>query len=564
MPECILRVWVTPKVLVALAVTALVAPAALAQTALPDFSHSRPKGPRQLLDPLPKAPPELPEVRFGVFRPFNGIDHFILARLKTEKVRPKPLCDDFDFARRTSLDICGVIPNIEDLERFRRWKEPQRREMWIDLLLDSKQYADHWTIYWGDLIRERGRVFGMPENALKGYIHRSLLEEKPFDAIVREMIAATGSGDTNPATGFVLQDRADADTLTISIGEVFMGVSIRCAQCHDHPFDWWTKQDFEGMAAFWRNTAARIAAAPDGGDDRPMRQTPVLEVLRTRREPRGAFLTGATSSLGAGPEALAELLTDRANPYFARVIVNRIWDKMMGVGLVNPPSNFSPLNPPTHSELLDWLALEFVSSGYDIKHIIRLIATSRTYQQTSVEPKKRKIALVQRGGEDEDDPVNGSLFESAILRRMTAEQIHDSILAATGRYSGAGAFRPAIDVTYPPGPRSFLRTFGASDRETVGSKPADGSIQQALTLLNGDFVNSAVRYHDNHPLRRWRSERGLTANQMIEALFYQVLTRAPTKKEMDWAMSYVTGGDEGSWEDLQWALFNTREFQFIR
>ncbi len=553
--------WLT-HILAVAAVTSIISPLGADEPVL-DFTHSRPKGPRTLLDPLPADQPIPPEVRFGVFRPFNDIDNFILARLKAEKIRPKPVCDDFDFARRTSLDICGVIPTVEDLERFQRWKPATRREKWINLLLESRQYADHWTIFWCDLIRERGRVYGMPENALKGFVRASLQDEKPFDQFVRELIAATGTGDGNPATGFILQDRADADTLTISIGDVFMGVSIRCAQCHDHPFDWWTKKDFEGMAAFWKNTAARRTSVSDGDED-ARQQPPSMEVVRTRRESGGVFLTGAKSSLGSGPDALAELVTDRANPYFARVVVNRIWDKMMGAGLVNPPSNFSALNPPSHPDLLDWLAIEFIESGYDHKHVVRLIASSRTYQQASVEPHKRRHTVVQRGGEGENDTVHGSLFESAVLRRMTAEQVHDSILVSTGHYDRPSRLRPAIDTTYPPAPRSFLRVFGASDRETVGSRPVDGSIQQSLTLLNGNFLNTALRYHDDHPLRRWRSERGFSPAQMVEALFYQVLTRGPTRQEMEWSLAHVASGGDDAWEDLQWALINTREFQFIR
>ncbi|MCG8406043.1 MAG: DUF1549 and DUF1553 domain-containing protein [Phycisphaerales bacterium] len=531
----------------------------------PDFSHTRPKGKRLRPEPLPEKRPVPPKVRYGTFRPLNEIDQFILKRLQDEKVRPNDPCNDWDFARRTSLDLVGIIPRVEDLDRFFRWKKKKRRDKWIDLLLAQKQYADHWTTFWGDLLRERGRVRGLPENALKNVLHQNLLDNRPFDDWVRELMTAEGPAEENPASGFILQDRVHANTLTVSISEVFLGVQIRCAECHDHPFDWWTQKDFQGMAGFWDGTRVRRRAEMQDAKD-GARRRPLLEVVTNSRRSRGVFLTGAQSDLGQGPLGLADLITRRDNPYFARVAVNRLWQKLMGRGLVNPPSNFSALNPPSHPDLLDWLAIEFVDSGYDLKHILRLIVSSRTYQQTSSEPKKRRSrSTSSKKTPEENDPVEGSLFESVVLRRMTAEQIYDSVLAATGHYDSGGRFRPSIELTYPPRDRSFLRTFGASDRQTIQSPPLNGSIQQTLTLLNGRFLNGTVRWHPDHPLQQWRHARGLNVGQLVDALFYQILTRPPTKQERRGALQYVgNGGFDEAWEDLQWALFNSREFQFIR
>ena len=570
-----LRRWMTVALVVAMAVVTMAAQApGRAAAGTPDFSHSRPQRERQLLSPLPNERPVVPEVHFGVFRPFNEIDHFILHKLeqlkkfKELKVRPKKLCNDWDFARRASLDLVGVIPMVEDLDRYFKWTPRERRGKWIDLLLKQRQYADHWTIFWGDLLRERGRARGVSPNALKNLVHKNLQDNRPFDAWVRELITAEGPTVENPATAFFLQDRGDAETLTVAVSEAFLGVQLKCAQCHDHPFDWWTQRDFQGMASFWRGTRMRVYRTEERETPKGRtRRIPFFEV-RTRPDlAAGVFLTGATSQRGRGREGLADLMTRRDNPYFARVAVNRLWEKMTGVGLVNPASNFSTLNPPSHPELLDWLALEFIDSGYDLKHILRLIAESRTYQQTSSEQVKRWAARKRRSKKtpEEDDPIEGALFEGMILRRMTAEQIHDSILVATGRYGAAGRFRSSIEVTYPPGPQSFLRTFGASDRLTIESRAQTGSIQQALTLLNGGFVNRAVRLHAGHPIRTWKSVKGLNTTQQVDALFYQILTRPPTGQERRRALGYLGDGrNRQAWQDLQWALFNTREFQFIR
>jgi len=544
---------------------AVVAIAARVSAGIPDFTASRPKGPRAELSRLPHERPPISTIKFGNFRPFNPIDNFILARLQQEKIRPGRLCDDWDFARRASLDLVGLVPTATDLERYFGWKETERRGRWVDHLLSQAQYADHWTIFWGDLLREQSRVPGAPPDALKQFIHGSLRENQPYDVWVRELMTAEGTAEENPAVAFLLRDRLEPETLTVSVTQSLLGVQLKCAQCHDHPFDWWTQRDFQGMAGFWRG--ARVYR--DSMETRERRgrvvNVPVLGVRSSERRAAGIFLTGATSGLGAGPAGLADLLTRKDNPYFARVAVNRLWEKLMGVGLVNPADGFSPLNPPSHPELLGWLALEFIDHDYDLKHILRLITNSRTYQQASSLNVK---TWMPPGASAEEGLLSseGSLFDVMPLRKMTAEQVHDSILAATGRYwLDEGALRASIKQPYPANPRSFLRIFGAPDRDTLLPRSRAGSIQQALTLLNGDFVNRAVTLHQDHPLLYWQRSYGLSTAQMVDAMFIQFLTRLPTSLERRKVLSYVGfGGQEWAWEDVQWALINTREFQYIR
>jgi hypothetical protein len=436
---------------------------------VPDFTYSRPEGPAEMLPPLPKERPGPPEIHFGVFKPFNAIDNFILKELQERKIRPSGLCDDWDFARRASLDLVGVIPTATDLERFVAWPEKTRREKWVDFLLAQPQYADHWTIFWGDLLREHDRVQGTPPNSLKTYLRKNLAENRPLDEWVRGLITASGPSEDNPATAFILRDRADPDFLTISITQSLMGIQLKCAQCHDHPFDWWTNAQFKGMNGFWRGTHPRLYKKEPMETSRGTIERPLLEVVSRDRRAEGVFVTGATSEKGDGREGLADLLTRRDNPFFARVAVNRLWENLMGVGLVNPADNFSVLNPASHPKLLDWLALEFVDHGYDLKHVLRLIATSRTYQQSSRRdvkrippppPKSRKKANAQ------NEVVPGALYDCMLLRRMTAEQIHDSILAATGRYSGDRRYFHYRKM-YPSDPRDSSGSSARLDRDTL-------------------------------------------------------------------------------------------------
>jgi hypothetical protein len=533
----------------------------------PTFEKSRPAGPKQVLKPLPTERPIVPEIRFGQFRPFNPIDNFILKTIQERKARPKGLCDDWDFARRASLDLVGVTPTVADLQRYSAWKAEERRVKWVDHLLAQPHYADHWTTFWGDLLRERGQIRGVPANSLKRYIHENLAKNRPYDAWVREMLTADGKAAEKPATAFVLRDDADPKTLTVTVTQTFLGIQLKCAECHDHPFDWWTERDFNDMAAFWHGTQGRAYDREEmlrGGRRVPTYQ---MEVVSNERRANGRFITGVASDKGKGRAGLADLVTRPDNPYFARVVVNRLWEKMMGLGLVNPVDNFTPRNPPSHPELLDWLAMEFIQHKYDLKHVLRLIATSRTYQQTSAEKITRTQTVKVAVAEGEEESIApGSLFDGMLLRRMTAEQLNDSILVATGHYLEEGRrYSPSIEVTYPPDARSFLRTFGCPDRETLLPRNTSGSIQQALTLLNGDLVNMAIQLHVEHPIRYWQKELRWSTDQVLDALFVQILTRYPTKYERGIAMQYLRGGYlDWAWEDLQWALINCREFQYIR
>lgn len=555
----------SPLMLMTLAVILIAGPAqTFAQDKVPDFSYSRPQGEPQMLKALPRERPTVPQVRFGNFRPFNEIDNFILARIKAEKVKPAKLCDDWDFARRASLDLVGLIPTATDLERYFKWNEKERRSKWVDFLLRQPQYADHWTIFWGDLLRERDRVRGAPNGALKRFIHRSLIENRPYDQWVQELITAQGPADENDAAAYILRDRGDPDVLTVSVTQSLLGIQLKCAQCHDHPTDWWTQKQFQGMAGFWHGSRPRPYRTQEVRVGDRVVPMPIFRLEDRERRADGTFITGAVSELGRGRRALADLITRRDDPFFARVAVNRLWNKLMGAGLVMPVDNFSALNPPSHSELLDWLALEFVDHNYDLRHILRSIATSRTYQQMSARKVPKLVRKVSDNG-DESAREPGAMFEIMPLRRMSAEQIQDSILAATGRYRSQNWLRASILKPYPPPPRDFLTVFGASDRETLLPRPTTGSVQQSLTLMNGDFVSAAIRIHPDHPLVYWDRQSSLTSAQLVDALFVQFLTRLPTVKERQWALNYVGfGQNEWAWEDLQWALINTREFQYIR
>lgn len=502
----------------------------------------------KIIAPLPREKPVPPKTSLLTN---NEIDQFIAERWQAERVRWASLSSDEQFLRRVYLDLTGVTPTLDEVGALIKRGRPNRAAI-IDQLLASPRYADHWTTFWGDLLREETNIRGAAPFAFRDYIRDSLKANKPFDQFVSELITAEGDTSQNPAALFFMRHDGDAEELTITLTQTFLGTQLKCAQCHDHKFEPWLQKDFEGMRDFWRGT--RRQRIREETVNRPRGGTvtvPIFEVT-TRREGSGRFLTGDEPELGGGREALAAMMTDRRNPYFARVIVNRLWAKLMGAGLVEPVDEFSPANPPSHPELLDWLAIDFIENGYDLKRTLRLICNSRTYQLETT----GGVVAGEQG-------LEKRLFQRMPLKRLTAEQLHDSILTTTGLL-GRDRWEPAVEQVYPPRAGSFLATFNAHDRQTIHERSSEATIQQALELMNGAFLNSAVRIGADHPLTAWMRETK-DADVLIERLYWHTLTRAPTKAEEKLARQHLSsaGWSLDAWSDLHWALINTREYMFV-
>jgi Protein of unknown function (DUF1549)/Protein of unknown function (DUF1553) len=531
------------------AAASLVAVAAIAMTWPPQRASAVEwvdSASEKLIPPLPLEPPEPMRMR-GSFN--NDIDRFIAMRWKETGARPAPLADDMSFVRRVYLDIAGVIPTADQARAFADAGYNKRAKL-IDRLLASPRYADHWAVFWGDLFREQTRIRGTDPFTLRDYIRDALNKNKPYDDWVREMLSAKGTARDNPAVAFGLRNGSDRNDITIATTQVFLGIQLKCAQCHDHPFEAWEQNDFVGVRKFFQGTRSKRAFEEEVERNGRTVRRPIFELVDVKPG-RGTFVTGKKSSKGRGREGLADLVVDRRNRYFARVAVNRLWAALFGRGLVDPPDAFSPKNPPSHPKLLDWLALDFIAHGHDLKHTLRLICNSRTYQLAS--------RGGRRPGEIGDDV---GLFERMALRRLTAEQLHDSILITSGLAgSERRNLRPAIEKRYPARAGSFLEIFDAHDRLTIHQRDATATIPQALTLLNGDLINRAVAMHKRHPVRL-QLEAGVSRRRVVESLFLATLTREPTAAERKWSLEAAQ--DAKGWSDVHWALINSREFMFIR
>ncbi len=505
---------------------------------------------KRLLKPLPAEPPLIPKTRL---ESKNPIDHFLAAKWAEAGVRPTYRCDDYTFIRRIYLDLAGVIPTAEAVQAFVKSRGSRRREQEIDKLLESNRYAEHWGIMWEDLLRVKSRLRGTEVNSFRRYIQEELNQNRPYDEWVREMIVASGTAQDDPAVNFVLRHQNDANDLTISVTQVFMGMQLKCVQCHDDRNGrFWKQADFEGMASFWKRTRIQPAGKKLVTTPQGPREIAITKVV-DHRPSDGTFLGHGQPAEGAGREALADFVTSPSNPYFARAVVNRIWKQMMGSGLVEPVDDLDPINDASHPELLDWLALDFIGHGYDLKHVIRLIANSRAYQTESVKFRRSAGKRADR------------LFDAMPLRRMTAEQLLDSILVCCGLLNdGNPGNRRAIKNPYPAQPGGFLATFGAHDRETIHQRDPEATIPQALELLNGRFINLAVAGHDGNPLRGWLRQ-GTPVNRVIELLYLNTLSRKPSRQEKSVVRAYLKQANfTTGWSDVLWAVINTREFMFVR
>lgn len=528
---------------------------------------------------------------------FNEIDRFILARLRSENIDPSPICTDFEFARRVYVDVVGVIPTGDELKAFINDKSPAKRAKLIDkLLADNERYSDHWEVMWGDWLREHtnGKKEGVAAGSYRDYLRNALKTNVPYDKFVRDLITATGYPSKNPETNFYMRDKQDRVESVNTVAQAFMGSRMACAQCHDHPFDKWTQTDFHGLMAYFAQTVVTKAPKvkkgvpvgpqeeahveekpkaeyhmPADGDSAKKGMNKSGEIVK----PVFAWDRSVTTS---GSKTRRETLADAviSNPRFAQVQANRLWSQLMGRGIVEPTDDFREKNPPSHPELLAFLGQQLIDAKYDNKQVLRLILNSAAYQRSSM-------------------PTDGnrsdtSLFSHQRIRRMTAEELFDSILVASGHdkglddLSGAladnnktaakkgagpamgrkkGQVEWAADLPTPAKTGTFMNVFNQPPRDVIITKRSEeGAVTQALEMLNGKAVNEAV---SKSPLIDHLFASKTDARHAITELYLATLSRMPTNDELTAAGKRVENSRD--WlVDLQWALMNAREFTFVK
>lgn len=492
----------------------------------------------------------------------NYIDELVHEKLHKLRMTPSEVCSDDTFLRRAYIDIVGLLPGSEDYKKFMGSKDPNKREKLVDELLQRKEFTEMWVMKWAELLQIRsGNNANQGLSYKASLLYFNWLQDKiasntPMDSIVTELLSSSGGTFENPPTNYY---NTETDQLKVAenVAQVFMGFRLQCAQCHNHPFDRWTMDDYYSWASFFTQIGRKRTEDPreqiiyNRGSGEA--KNPVGD-----RVMKPKFLGGieADTSGKDRREVMAEWLTGPDNPYFSRNIANITWSHFFGIGIIDPVDDVRVSNPPTNPELLDALGEKLVEYKYDFRKIVRDICTSRTYQLST-----------QANGTNKDDLTN---FAKGRIRRMRAEVMLDTITQVTdtqNKFKGLPLGARAVQIADGNTSTYFLKTFGRASRETVCSCEVkmEPSLSQALHLLNGDTVTDKI-------VQGGVVKKALAENkkpeEIVTDLYMRCVSRVPTKDELKAVQQQITevGDDKAKQqmvlEDVFWALLNSKEFMF--
>lgn len=500
-------------------------------------------------------------------QPNNFIDELVFGKLRNMNVQAAPLSSHREFVRRVYLDCIGRLPTRDETEAFINDPADHKRAKLIDRLLDQPEYAAFWTVKFEDWFRNnqlnsQGRSMGK----FKEWIHGALSEDRPYDQFVKEILTSEGDTFQQPATNFwhpaadFMLKKFDVNKVTPTVTRLFLGIRLECAECHNHPLENFTQDDFYGVSAFFAQMKVkhgygeyrRTWYRDDDGE--------VLHPVTKQRVPP-KYLGASTPHVPAGADrrqSLADWIASPRNPYFARATVNRIWHEYMTVGIVEPFDDFRSTNPPTNRELLDRLAAFFVDSGFRLKALHRIILNSRTYQLSSRSaPHQQTPEALER-----------LLFARYQPRRLPAEVLLDAVSQVTGV---AHAFRNypkgtrAMNIDVPDTPDYFLVAFGLPRRDVLADRSKTPTLGQALHMMNGNTVMEKVRDRDN--ILGSLIAEGRNDDQIVTALYQTAYMRPPSNEEMQSVREYLTAEQQAgrtrrrALEGFLWSVLNSKEFQ---
>jgi Protein of unknown function (DUF1553)/Protein of unknown function (DUF1549) len=493
----------------------------------------------------------------------NYIDHHVFAKLKMLSIPPSELCTDQEFVRRAYLDLCGVLPTAEETTTFLATPDKAKRAKLIDRLLDRPEYADFWTLKWCDVLRsDRKTIQVKGTHVYQNWLRERIEKNAPFNEIVRDLLTASGSTYTNPPANYY-RVAADPQNLAETTCQLFFGIRMQCAKCHNHPFEKWTQDDYYSMAAFF----VRVKHKKDPTEPGAGPQTAGAELIYVDRagevmQPRSGqtmppkFMGGPVAHVLPSQDrrqVLADWITSSKNPFFAKSVVNRVWFHLTGRGIVDPVDDFRDSNPSANDELLEALAQDFVASKFDLKHLIRVILNSRTYQLSA-----------QANDLNKDD---NKYFSHAVTKLLTAEQLLDAICTITEmpeKFANAPLGTRAVQLPDGEINHPFLKTFGQPGRELACEceREQDSNLAQALQLINGPTVNDKLRDQKNRLGRLLGQKMSETA--ILSELYLTALSRPPAQAEVKVGLAHVAKAPDKrkAWEDVQWALINSKEFLF--
>jgi hypothetical protein len=490
----------------------------------------------------------------------NYIDRFVNAKLQRLKIIPSELTSDAEFLRRVSFDLIGIPPAPEEVKAFVADGTPvrQKRAAMIEKLLAREEFVNHWAVKWSDLLQvNRAKLGDKGVWAFREWIRDALRENRPYDKMVRELITARGSTYRNPPANFFRFTREPKVAMETTT-QLFLGVRMVCAQCHDHPFEQWTQNQYYNLAAFFGQLA--VKNGEEGDEEVVYDKREEFQVLHPKdsRVMPAKFLypVAKTEVKETGlRESLADWITSRNNQLFAKSMANRIWSYFFGKGIIDPVDDIRATNPASNPALLDALNKDFLDHNYDLKHLIRTLVNSRAYQLS-----------YKTGDWNADDETN---FSHALPRRLSAEQLFDGIHIAAGiRPKLANVPRDSLAQDLPDpsiGRGGFLDIFGRPERQTSCEceRRSDVSLVQALNMLNGSTIAEAIADPDGRIAKLVLG--GASNRHLVEEIYMAALSRPPEGNELDLALTYIAKGARAERaQDLMWALLNSNAFLFNR
>ncbi len=488
--------------------------------------------------------------------PQNYVDELVNAKLQQLQYLPAETCSDDEFIRRLSLDLLGILPTVEETTAFLADNSPDKRSRLIDSLLERNEYAKFWALKWGDLLKLTSKLVG--DDGVYKYhrwVEQSLHDNMPYDEFAKQLLTGTGSTLANPPANFY-RTSTDMNECVETISQVFLGARLQCAKCHNHPFERWTQDNYYGMGAFFNRVQRRKTNRPGemfvyasfSGD---VVQPRTGKVMAPWLPQQGSIESSNDTDRRL---AFAEWLVNPDNPYFARIEANRIWSQLFARGIVDPIDDFRDSNPPTNAPLLDALAKDFVDSGYDRKHLLRVILNSRTYQ-----------ASYQTNEFNQDDT---KYFSHQEPRLLGAEQLLDAINHTLAVGQTFGSLPAGTLATHLPAPDvvkvDFLKVFGQPERSTVCAceRADDSNLGMAIELFNGPTIHEKLRDANN----RFRKllAAGKSIEEVVRELYLASVCRPPSDVELKAALDHCSKSPDpaAGIEDVCWALFNTDEFLF--
>lgn len=511
----------------------------------------------------------------------NDVDRLVWAKLQKMQIEPSGVADDATFLRRLFLDTIGTLPKPDEVREFLADTRADKRSRAIDAVLARDEYADYWSLQWADvLLLNRDKLGDRGAFEFHRWLREQFARNRPYNVWVRELIVASGRSDEHGPVNFYRAVRTP-EQLAESVSQAFLGVRVQCAQCHHHPFEKWSQSDFYGMAGFFNGVERKpVRTAADakvelvfhaGYRETRMPQTDVLVPTRpldagerqgVSPPSRGVAVPSVSRRADALPLAddprvpLADWLTAPSNPWFARLVANRLWKHFLGRGLVEPEDDLRSTNPATNEPLLDWLAQQVVENRYDLKAVMRLILNSRVYQLTA-----------DPNDTNRDDEQN---FSHHYVRRIPAEVLLDAISEVTGSpelFPGRPRGTRAIELWDNRLPSYFLDTFGRSERTSPCEcgRSGEPTMAQALHLMNAPQVSAKIANSTGRVARLLRASPPIDDAALIEELTLVTLGRLPTDKERSVAQGlFANAARRDAAEDYLWTLLNSYDFLFVR